>query len=126
MEKEQFELKWQIFKLPKNARCFWVEGTRIQEVWGMLPDPKQHIYKTRNAAKRAVACYRRYSKDYWYSHPDSWTKNISRAMNFAWDDVLKEEKENVITGIRIAKTKTVKIRKLECSGLSDYKRANKK
>lgn len=114
-----FELKWEIYELPESSRVFWVTGTRIQKFYGLLPNPKEGIYKTRNEAKRAVARYRKESVEYLYSHPGSIFKNTSKAIRYAIDEALKNTK------LEFEKAKdgrqTIKVARIKIDGLSDYK-----
>lgn len=123
MEENSFELKWEIYELPESSRVYWVEGTRIQKVYGLLPNPKEGIYSTYNAAKRAVARYRRTSKDYEYSHPGSAKKNICKYLSITIDETFEKEPQFYELFPTTNGKFTVKISKIK-SGLSDYKRGD--
>lgn len=121
------DLKWEIYELPESSRVYWVTGTRIQKVYGLLPNPKEGIYSTYNAAKRAVARYRKESKDYWYSHPGSPLKNVEKQMRIIFDETwAKFQDECEKKDFDLSKKKTVKIRKMKVEGLQEYKRVNRK
>lgn len=115
-------LVWEVFELPESSRVYWVKGTRIEKCYGVLPNPDEGIYKTYNAAKRAVARYRKEAEDYWYSHPGSSFKNIKKQIGIAFDEAwekFQEECEN----FDLSHSKTVKIAKITMDGLPEYKRA---
>lgn len=122
-------MNFQLMNLKKNTcntRLFIVEGTIIHVVESIATTEaflnSPHVYKTRNAAKRAVARYRQTSLDYEYAatYIKGPSKNISKYLSFAFDKAI-EEYQNKPTHYDLG-TKTVKIRRIECDGLMDYKR----
>lgn len=113
------ELKWEIYELPESSRVYWVTGTRIQKVYGLLPNPSEGIYSTYNAAKRAVARYRRESIEYLYSHPGSLLKNTSKAIQYAVDKAFENTK---LEFVKVEDgRKTIKIAKIKTDGLAEYR-----
>lgn len=132
MKNSDFELKWEIYELPESSRVYWVTGTRIERVYGLLPNPSEGIYSTYNAAKRAVARYRKEAEEYWYSHPNSSLKNMKKQITISFDRIWERfeekcEKEGLDSSdLFLSKSKTVKIRKIKIEGLPEYERAKRK
>ena len=114
-EEESLNIVWKSFKIPKRyCTEYEVIGTRIIKHSGLLPEPGENIYPTYNAAKRAVARYRKEDANYQYSHPGSQGKNIKKFIRHAFDKAF--ESVFIPRG-----SKTVKIRKIKMPGLPDYK-----
>lgn len=113
---------YKVPKLPKDMRLFIVVGTRLIISYVVPPIYDAKVFRTRNAAKRAIARYRQTSLDYEYAttYFKGFSKNISKYLSFAFDKAFEEFKSKTINYDLGAKT--VKICRIECDGLMDYKR----
>lgn len=101
---------------------YYVKGYRITTV-----DPRDEsfaVYETRNAALRARARYKIENGDWAWDYDGASFKHVTYTMEKAWDKFYGEKPPTHEDVASMCGAKTIKIARIECSGLADYRRVD--